>query len=211
MSTQKKKKAPTATVVKLSESIAQCLAILRGIMAKAEAAPFLEPVAWKELGLLDYPHIIKHPMDLGTILSNLENGRYLSPDQFSKDVRLVWKNATTYNRPDSEIYITAERLRKLFDKRIAKITKTALKRRKDGTIPVVTRYDQTRFANLASALTCDELGFLVDLIAKECPDALVDEDDNDIEIEIGNIDGSALYAFINYAESCIQRRKQAKK
>ena len=28
---------------------------------------FRSPVNWKELGLLDYPTIIKQPMDLGTI------------------------------------------------------------------------------------------------------------------------------------------------
>lgn len=31
------------------------------------AAPFLEPVRWKEWGLFDYPKLIKHPMDLSTI------------------------------------------------------------------------------------------------------------------------------------------------
>jgi hypothetical protein len=30
-------------------------------------APFLEPVMWKEWGLLDYPKVIKNPMDLGTV------------------------------------------------------------------------------------------------------------------------------------------------
>ena len=28
---------------------------------------FKYPVRWKELGLLDYPNVIKQPMDLGTI------------------------------------------------------------------------------------------------------------------------------------------------
>eukprot|EP00461_Guttulinopsis_vulgaris_P003584 UN03585 len=214
MSQQKKTsnkviKTTANQTVKLTESLAQCLAIIRGLMSKADAMPFLEPVAWKELGLTDYPHIVKHPMDLGTIQANLESGRYATPEHFAKDVRLVWKNATTYNRPDSEIYITAERLRKLFDKRMSKITKTSLKRRKDGSIPIVTRYDQTRFANLAASLTSDELGMLVDMIQRECPTALVDEDENDVEIEIANIDGANLYTFINFAESCVQRRKTA--
>lgn len=31
------------------------------------AVPFLEPVNWKEWGLMDYPKVIKTPMDLGTI------------------------------------------------------------------------------------------------------------------------------------------------
>ena len=32
---------------------------------------FREPVAWKELGLLDYPIVITKPMDLSTVLLNL--------------------------------------------------------------------------------------------------------------------------------------------
>lgn len=28
---------------------------------------FLEPVQWKELGLFDYPSIVKKPMDLSTV------------------------------------------------------------------------------------------------------------------------------------------------
>jgi len=31
-------------------------------------------VDWKALGLVDYPDIIKRPMDLGTIKKKLENG-----------------------------------------------------------------------------------------------------------------------------------------
>lgn len=29
--------------------------------------PFLDPVPWKEWNLMDYPTIVKHPMDLNTI------------------------------------------------------------------------------------------------------------------------------------------------
>ncbi len=70
MSTKKKTKAPIAAPpnVKLSEPMTQCLALLKAMMAKAEAAPFLEPVDWKSFGLVDYPTIIKTPMDLGTVL-----------------------------------------------------------------------------------------------------------------------------------------------
>lgn len=36
-------------------------------LSPVRAAPFLEPVLWKEWGLVDYPKVIKHPMDLGTV------------------------------------------------------------------------------------------------------------------------------------------------
>ena len=53
----------------------------------------------------------------------LLKGGYSSPEKFAADVRLVWKNAQTYNRSDSGIYITADTLSKLFEKKFAKIKK----------------------------------------------------------------------------------------
>ena len=37
---------------------------------------FLEPVDYVGLNILDYPKIITHPMDLGTLKKNLLNGDY---------------------------------------------------------------------------------------------------------------------------------------
>ena len=37
---------------------------------------FREPVPWKELGLTDYPEIVKKPMDLKTVRKNLGKGKY---------------------------------------------------------------------------------------------------------------------------------------
>lgn len=62
MSRKKKK------MVKLDDTMQQCLAVLKFVQSKPEASPFLEPVDWEFYGLTDYPEIIKTPMDLGTIL-----------------------------------------------------------------------------------------------------------------------------------------------
>ena len=56
---------------------------------------------WEALGLPDYPDIITTPMDLGTIEKKLNAGKYPDAKAFADDVRLVWKNAMTYNRPNS--------------------------------------------------------------------------------------------------------------
>ena len=40
-------------------------------------------------------------------------------------VRLVWANATTYNRPDSNIYIVADKLKRQFERKFSKIKKEA--------------------------------------------------------------------------------------
>ena len=39
------------------------VALIDAISADPYSEPFLEPVEWKELGLLDYLTIVKKPMD----------------------------------------------------------------------------------------------------------------------------------------------------
>lgn len=66
------------------------------IMRKTGA--FREPVDWKEMGLLDYPMIIKKPMDLGTVKKRLERGEYRTPEEAANDIRLIWSNCMLYNQ-----------------------------------------------------------------------------------------------------------------
>jgi len=60
-----------------------------------------------------YRKIVKHPMDLGTISSKMENGGYIDAKATSfdagiaaalKDVELVWHNCFLYNALDSAVY-----------------------------------------------------------------------------------------------------------
>ncbi len=53
--------------VKQDKWVSQCMSILDYLFDHEESDPFHEPVNYEELGLWDYPKIIKHPMDLGTI------------------------------------------------------------------------------------------------------------------------------------------------
>ena len=43
------------------------------------AVPFREPVNWRELGLDDYPKIVKKPMALSDVKSKLLGGQYRNP------------------------------------------------------------------------------------------------------------------------------------
>jgi hypothetical protein len=52
-------------------------------------------------GLLDYPSIVKNPMDLGTIQTKLSNGQYLYVEDMIDDIQLVWDNCKLYNSPGS--------------------------------------------------------------------------------------------------------------
>lgn len=112
----KRKKA-----VRLDENMLQCQQLLKFMQARDEAKPFLSAVDWQQWGLMDYPEIIKTPMDLGTIQKKLEGGQYTDVLHFGDDVRLVWKNAQKYNRADSDIYADSEKLSKVFEKKFTKI------------------------------------------------------------------------------------------
>jgi bromodomain-containing factor 1 len=64
VSSTKKKKAKE---VELSPEMDECAQALAALMSKEDALAFNEPVDWEGLGLLDYPEIVKNPMDLATI------------------------------------------------------------------------------------------------------------------------------------------------
>lgn len=51
----------------------------------------------KAYGLLDYPALIKKPMDLGTVNSKLNDGQYLYVEDMIDDIQLIWDNCKTYN------------------------------------------------------------------------------------------------------------------
>ncbi|GBC01780.1 hypothetical protein RclHR1_43260001, partial [Rhizophagus clarus] len=61
--------------------------------------------------------VIKHPMDLFTINSKLENEQYTNLEEFEYDVRLIFCNCYTYNDVKSEIYCSGEALESIFNKK----------------------------------------------------------------------------------------------
>ncbi|KAG5630773.1 hypothetical protein H5410_002490, partial [Solanum commersonii] len=70
---------------------------------------FNEPVNMEGLGLHDYHAIIKHPMNLGTIKARPSQNLYKSPREFAEDVRLVFRNAMTYNPKGHDVHIIKKR------------------------------------------------------------------------------------------------------
>lgn len=49
------------------EQMKSCAKLLAFLTTHKDAVPFLEPVNWKEWGLMDYPKVVKTPMDLGAV------------------------------------------------------------------------------------------------------------------------------------------------
>jgi len=74
---------------------------------------FSTPVDPVELGLPDYFEIIKNPMDLGTVESNLQSGSYDDVEKLERDVKLVFENSILYNGEGSDV---GEMAKQMMDK-----------------------------------------------------------------------------------------------
>ncbi|XP_020593353.1 transcription factor GTE8-like isoform X2 [Phalaenopsis equestris] len=101
----------------------QCETLLKRLMGHQYGWVFNKPVDVVKLNIPDYFTVIKHPMDLGTIQSNLASGFYTSPLDFASDVRLTFSNATTYNPPGNDVHVMADAMSKLFEMRWKPIEK----------------------------------------------------------------------------------------
>jgi len=89
---------------------------LSSIKKDKNSYAFLEPVDYKGLNLIDYPVIIKKPMDLSTISEKLEDNKYENIEEVYEDIQLIWDNCKKYNLEGSTVYKNAQACEK-FTKR----------------------------------------------------------------------------------------------
>jgi hypothetical protein len=92
--------------------------ILAELISVKEAHYFREPVDPVKLGILHYSRVITEPMDLGAVQTKLRAGRYESAQAFSSDMRLVFRNAMTFNHAATGVYDFAKKLKKRFEERM---------------------------------------------------------------------------------------------
>eukprot|EP01039_Chlorochromonas_danica_P000492 gene492-531_t len=101
---------------RLTSAMKRCLDLLKELTKHPQAIWFLEPVDPIALNIPDYPRIIKNPMDFSTIRYNIENGIYENMHGFAEHMRLVFKNAMTFNQlPDNPVHIAAKDLSNRFE------------------------------------------------------------------------------------------------
>lgn len=76
--------------------------LLQTLIDSPESFEFRTPVDYVAFGLLDYPMVVKKPMDLGTVKKNLNNNIYETVESCLTDIQLVWDNCKAYNNtPDN--------------------------------------------------------------------------------------------------------------
>lgn len=109
---------PAERPKRLSEHLKRCGEILRTLWKHPSAVWFREPVDPVKLGILDYFDIIKEPMDFGTIQKKLDNFEYDTPERFAEHVRLVFRNAITYNQlRTNPVHVAARELSDQFEEK----------------------------------------------------------------------------------------------
>lgn len=86
------------------EFVKRCEYILNLLKKHKNGFPFLEPVDPEVLGIPDYLEIIKEPMDFSKVEKRLKNNFYKNATEFENDIRKIWDNALTYNKPNTQIY-----------------------------------------------------------------------------------------------------------
>lgn len=75
--------------------------LLQGLLDSPDSYEFRIPVDYLAFGLLDYPTIVKRPMDLGTVKKNLLSNYYQTVEGCLSDIQLIWDNCRLYNQQDN--------------------------------------------------------------------------------------------------------------
>lgn len=105
---------------------------LRGVTEKLLESPlsyaFANPIDPNEDWAPAYFEVIKHPMDISTVLKKLNARKYSSPKEWYADISLIWDNAVTFNGKQSFLYPIVQELRTKCDRKYAKMPKTEQER-----------------------------------------------------------------------------------
>ncbi|KAJ1475073.1 Bromodomain-containing protein [Baffinella frigidus] len=92
------------------EWVKKCQTMLKSLTAHKHGWVFMEPVDPIKLQIPDYLDVIKRPMDLGTVKTNLSAGQIHTPEQFKDDVMLTFANAMRYNPAAHDVHVMAKTL-----------------------------------------------------------------------------------------------------
>ena len=95
--------------------------ILKELLNGPMAHLFAHPVNVQLLNIPTYPDVIKNPMDLGTVRSNLRQGKYPSLYEFLQDVNLTFSNARTFNPPGHFVHEAAVQLLRTLDSALSRL------------------------------------------------------------------------------------------
>ena len=163
----------------------------------SQAYNFLQPVDYIGLKIFDYPRIIAHPMDLGTVKKNLLKGEYKIFQDLMSDINLIWKNCRTYNLPGSDIVKMSnhcdKKINQLIDKQFKNYQNKGTTRNENSKL---TFAEKKKLKEIIGVQQNEELTQIINIILKECPKGFEDMDSEKLQIKLDLLD-KKTYDIIN--------------
>ena len=186
------------------EETKKLLKIFETIEKDNQSYEFLQPVDYIGLKIFDYPKIITHPMDLGTVKQNLKNGEYKIFQDFMSDLNLIWKNCRTYNLPGSDIVKMAnhcdKKMRTLIDRQFKNMKPKGEYAKNKNENTTLALSDKIKLIGKIREQTNEGLTQIVKIILKECPKGIEDIDNERLQIKIDFLDYRTYELIIQYLE-----------
>lgn len=184
------------------------------IFNKPDAEPFREAVDWRNLGLVDYPEVVKKPMDLGQIKRKIEKEEYSSLHEAAEDVRLVWQNCKTYNADGSDFFILAENMSQIFENKYSKLLKelNITEPEKSVVTKAPSLEEKKLFAKSLYKITKEQLGKVIVDLDELSPQSITKNSAEDqVEINVDNIEATAFFKLMDYVSDCMKEGSGRKK
>ena len=218
------------TIRGTSELFNKCQRIVDILKKDEDIEPFMEPVDPVELDIPDYFDIIKNPMDIGTIERNLRDHKYETPEEFNKEMRLVWSNCMTYNPEESDIYKMAKEFSDKFeallqtdlDKRKARVQVPIMKDKVEDRVVDSEANRPVKTDESVNKMTYQEKKTLSDMIRKLPQDYLwgvweiVSKGDNEkqneeLEFDIETLSTETARKLEKYVQGMIEKLNERQK
>lgn len=111
---------PTVRTQRISQHLIRCGDLIKELKRLPASVYFSEPVDPVKLNIPEYTEVIKKPMDFSTVAKNITNVVYETPLNYAEDMRLVFKNAITFNQmKDNPVHIAARDMSAIFEQKFA--------------------------------------------------------------------------------------------
>lgn len=169
----------------------KALELVRHLEKQPEAKPFLKPLDYKALNLLDYPEIIKKPMDLSTLKKNLKSSVYKDFEEFIGDLQLVWSNCKAYNPPDSVFTQHADAMEAHMNNLLKSLPS---KRPREDSLEF---HHRVEFSEKLRLVPHNVVAQVVEVISRSCPAAIVQLPQEKLQMKVTEIDSQTF-------KSCLQ-------
>lgn len=196
------------------------LNFLEELFQKKESLEFRNPVNYTYLGLTDYPKIIKTPMDLTTLKSNIQQDHYPDLKSALDDLQLIWDNCKLYNMNYSKIHKIALILEKFCEKKIKEIFgeisfgknnasffKLEEQKKQNYYEEEIEHNEKIEFTNRIRELEPGQLGQVVDILKDKCPRAFNCGQESDCEILVDNISKNCYEIVLKFFEELDSKKR----